>query len=273
MYDFVTFLTWYDQGSSQATQSGFGMCSPYNEDDFMAKLGQGRPLSQKVKHSSNKVGPMTPYPSTSWRSKKSTLLQKLIKEGLALTKTLKGTVKRIHSKSRTSVQLFMGGAYDLSLEIFSEAAQIVPSWKAKVLRLLQNYTFLDTYIQRLGLDGVLQWFRVPFANPAILNLAKDMLLHQQYSRYVYFNETGWELRLMNVIALAGTFCYWVLKPCSENGWFKEADFYTTDFQTYYDSLVLRMTSLVGVDKMMFDDLLLHIHRVFFKYKGPEPLKV
>lgn len=91
---------------------------------------------------------------------------------------------------------------------------------------------------------------------------EDILLHQQYSRYVSFKKAGWETRLMNVIALAGTLCYWVLKSCSGDGWFVDQDFYTAEFQTHYDSLKLRMSSFVGMDKLMFDELLIYICRIF-----------
>jgi hypothetical protein len=91
---------------------------------------------------------------------------------------------------------------------------------------------------------------------------EDILQHQQYKCHVFLNKPGWENRLMNVIALAGTLCYWVLKSCSEDGWFADQDFYTEEFHTYYDSLKLRMSSFVGMEKLMFDELLLYIRRIF-----------
>lgn len=60
-------------GSSQATQSGSGSRSVHDQDDFMAMLGQGRPLNLKAKHLSNHAtsnSPMISRPSASQRSKK-----------------------------------------------------------------------------------------------------------------------------------------------------------------------------------------------------------
>lgn len=61
-------------GSSQATQSGSGEHSAHDQYDFMATLGQDRPLNLKVKRPSsnhaNFISPMIPHPSAPRRSKK-----------------------------------------------------------------------------------------------------------------------------------------------------------------------------------------------------------
>lgn len=72
---------------------------------------------------------------------------------------LKGTVKRVHQKTRAGIQPFVVGVYDLSLEIFKEAAEIAPSRKAKVLGLLWAYNYLDGYSEvRISLGHALLSF-------------------------------------------------------------------------------------------------------------------
>ncbi|KAG1773724.1 hypothetical protein EV702DRAFT_1048115 [Suillus placidus] len=148
---------------------------------------------------------------------------KLRKEGQNARTQLKCATKRLHMGSWDYAPAFVAGAYGLSLDQTAE-------------------------------DGTLQWFRMPFANPAVVGLTEFMLVDQQFCSHVSFNTPGWESRLKSVIALAGTFCNWGVRRYSETGWFKNGDLYTPASETCYTTLRNRMESLVGSEMILFTEL-------------------
>jgi hypothetical protein len=87
------------------------------------------------------------------------------------------------------------------------------------------------------------------------------LVQRQYHRYVSFNEDGWEHRLSNVIGLTATFCTWGLKRCCTDGTFVHDEFDTEENRECYNLMISRMKSLVGTEKMLFDQRLILIRHI------------
>ncbi|KAG1876132.1 hypothetical protein C8R48DRAFT_669327 [Suillus tomentosus] len=191
-----------------------------------------------------------------------------LKEGQTTLSQLKGTIKKLHTKSRDYAEGFVAGGYGLSFEMFKNAAEIVPSQcglsemfkdatdiapsrQAYTLRLLSNSGFLDMFVQRVAENGQLQWFRVPFAHSGVIGMVEYMLVDQQFRRHVAFDSPDWESRLMNVIALAATLCRWVVRRYSVNGWFGDNGLYTLEHESYYVELKTRMITLSGSDEILF----------------------
>ncbi|KAG1767491.1 hypothetical protein EV702DRAFT_1050344 [Suillus placidus] len=105
---------------------------------------------------------------------------RLRKEGQTALSQLKGTIKRLHANSREYAEGFVAGGYGLSLDTSQTATNILTLRKDYTTSLVSNNNFLDKFVQ-------------------------------QFRRHVAFNSPGWESRLMNVIALAGTICRWIFK--------------------------------------------------------------
>lgn len=176
----------------------------------------------------------------------------------------------------------MSGAYCLSFETFRNATDVAPSRKARATFLLSSYDFLDKLIevsiyiyeyllksdfslQLTAENGQTLWFRTPFAHPGVTGMVEYMLCTQQFRQHVKLTSPNWESRLINVFALAGTFCRWVVSRYSVQGWLVDQDFYTLENETYCAELKNRMLSLSGDEKIRFFELLYSIRGITLNY--------
>ncbi|KAG2132822.1 hypothetical protein DEU56DRAFT_757313 [Suillus clintonianus] len=195
-------------------------------------------------------------------------------EGRAVLTQLKASVKRLHTKSRDYAEGFVVGGYKLSFDLLTDATDAaVKTRKTYATSLVSSVNFTDTFIQfdfslqRIGASGQLEWFCAPFSHPSVTGMVEYMIVHQQFRRRVNFDSPGWELRLMNVIALAGTLCRWVVSRFSATGWFQARELHTPENESYYTYLKARMASLSGVEKILFRELLVNLRSVFLTYPG------
>lgn len=116
-------------------------------------------------------------------------------------------------------------------------------------------------LQRQTASGQVELVRIPFGHRAIMAFLEYFLVQRQFNRYVLFNTPGWEGRLINVLALGGTFCSWGLRRCV-NGWFVGGEFDTHDNELCYESLIERIGSLTGDQRALFYERLNQISRAF-----------
>jgi hypothetical protein len=93
-------------------------------------------------------------------------------------------------------------------------------------------------------------------------MVEYMLEDQQFRHHVAFTTLGWEKRLMNVIALAGTICRWIVSRYLATGWFGDCELYTSENESRYADMIARMDSLSGSEEMLFREVLLTIRSVF-----------
>jgi hypothetical protein len=176
----------------------------------------------------------------------------------------------------------VSGAYCLSFETFRNATDVAPSRKARATFLLSSYDFLDKFfqvsihiyeyllqsdlsLQLTAENGQTLWFRTPFAHPGVTGMVEYMLCTQQFRQHVKFTSSDWESRLINVFALAGTFCRWVVSRYSVKGWLEDQEFYTLENEIYCAELKNRMLSLSGDEKIRFFELLDSIRAIFLNY--------
>ncbi|KIK33872.1 hypothetical protein CY34DRAFT_110495 [Suillus luteus UH-Slu-Lm8-n1] len=182
----------------------------------------------------------------------------LQKGGQNTISQLKRTFKKLHEKSRCYAEGFVSGAYCLSFETFRNATDIAPSRKARATFLLSSYDFLDKLIELTAENGQTLWFRTPFTHPGVTGMVEYMLCTQQFRQHVKLTSPNWESRLINVFALAGTFCRWVVSRYSVQGcllleavriilsyaW-NEQDRWTSVFLTIYAQATTNLVYRIG----------------------------
>ncbi|KAG1790437.1 uncharacterized protein HD556DRAFT_1310645 [Suillus plorans] len=180
-------------------------------------------------------------------------------EGQSTLGRLKGLVKKVHRDSQGCARGLVIGVYNLSLQVlFKNMDDVVPSrkWDASVL--LLNDDYLDSIVQRITNDGQVQSIRIPFGNAAVIGTAEYILIDQGYHRYIFLHAPDWEVALKNMFALAAAICDWVIRRCSRDGLFQNADFHSLESEVSYLRMTNRMESLVGNDKVEFYGLLFSI---------------
>lgn len=72
---------------------------------------------------------------------------RLMREGQNALSQLKGSVKKLHTNSREYAKGFLAGAYGLSLDVFQDSNNVIPSRQAHASFLVSNNNFLDTFVQ------------------------------------------------------------------------------------------------------------------------------
>ncbi|KAG1759634.1 hypothetical protein EDD22DRAFT_849119 [Suillus occidentalis] len=183
------------------------------------------------------------------------------REGRAEIKRLNGALKTIFDGFEAVNQLFITGVYEIPLGVSEDKTNVLSSRIARVIFLLSNFMYLDEFRELSIVNGESRWLRIPFGHAAIMVFLEYFLLQRKFIGYVSFNDEGWERRLSNVIALAATFCYWGLCRCSHSGWFVHSEFDTPENRQCYNTMISRMRSLVGTEKMLFDQRLIYIRHV------------
>lgn len=203
------------------------------------------------------------------------------REGRAEIKRLKGALKTIFDGFEVVNQLFITGVYEIPLGVSEDKTNVLSSRTARVIFLLSNFMYLDEFREVCGrayyhsnyipfsnvttqlpiVNGESHWLRIPFGHAAIMVFLEYFLLQREFTGYVLFDDEGWERRLSNVIALAATFCTWGLRRCSHSGLFVYSEFDTPENRQCYNTMISRMRSLVGTEKMLFDQRLIYIRHI------------
>jgi hypothetical protein len=86
-------------------------------------------------------------------------------------------------------------------------------------------------------------------------MAEYILVDQGDYRFISLDMPGWEDALQNAIALSAAFCDWVIRQCSKDGLFQNANFHSQESEACYKRMKTQVSSLAGSDKAEFRGLL------------------
>jgi hypothetical protein len=114
-------------------------------------------------------------------------------------------------------------------------------------------------------DEQLQSIRIPFGNAAIVGIAEYILIDQGYYRFISLNAPDWRVALENTIALSAAICDWIIRRCSTDGLFQNADFHSPESEACYRRMKARMSSFVGNEKAEFRALLSFIRDLLLSF--------
>ncbi|KAG1849719.1 hypothetical protein F4604DRAFT_1687323 [Suillus subluteus] len=99
--------------------------------------------------------------------------------------------------------------YGLTFDLSKSKAQMDLQRNTAITALLLNDLFLDGNLRVQMNTNQFQMFRVPLANPLIINFMEEMLSRQQYSRFIPFHvdNNRWEKCIGNTAYFIATICH------------------------------------------------------------------
>ncbi|KAG1883276.1 hypothetical protein F4604DRAFT_1677624 [Suillus subluteus] len=124
-------------------------------------------------------------------------------------KQLKGTITTLHRDFTERIDNLIITGFQLTFDLSESKAQMDLQRNTAIAALLLNNLFLYGNLRVQMNTNQFQMFRVPLANPLIINFMEEMLSRQQYSHFIPFHvdNNRWEKCVGNTAYFIATICH------------------------------------------------------------------